>query len=110
MFPGVSRSATSSTSGNDYTADLGLSHAFKDVDTAHMLPGKLTLVPRVGAEYVHIDENGSSEGNANSIGLNSSFRDLNAVRSTLGGKAILELPATERGTVITPGTACRLAA
>ncbi len=102
VFPGVSRSATSSHDGNDYTADLGASHTFKNVDTDNILPGKLALQPRLGAEYIGINQGSFSEGNANSIGLDTQTRDLNAFRTTLGGKAVLDLPATDRGTVISP--------
>jgi autotransporter-associated beta strand protein len=102
VFPGVSRSATSSHDGNDYTADLGVSHTFKDIDTDNILPGKLALQPRLGAEYIGINQGSFSEGNANSIGLDTQTRDLNAFRTTLGGKAVLDLPVTERGTAISP--------
>jgi autotransporter-associated beta strand protein len=102
VFPGTSQMASSNHDGNDYTADLGLSHTFKDVDTAHMLPGTLALQPRVGGEYIHVDQGNAAEANGGALGLASASKDLNAWRSTLGGKAVLTLPATERGTVFAP--------
>ena len=93
VFPGVSRVAESKHNGNDYTADLGVSHplGFQSV----------TFVPRVGIEYDIIGQDAYTESGAGDVSLATGAITLNALRSTIGGKAF-ETFHTSGGTVLSP--------
>ena len=94
-------SQTSRHDGNELTAETGLS---QDVHIGQtLLPGALTVVPRVGVEYDNIQQNPYATTGAPAAGLNfqTNGSTLNALRSTVGARADLKLTAND-GTVITP--------
>jgi outer membrane autotransporter protein len=98
---GFGLTQTSRHTGNELTAEGGLSHGF-DV-SQDVVAGAFSLTPRVGIEYDNIQQNPYATTGAASPGLNlsASGSTLNALRSTLGAKADLKL-TTHDGTVITP--------
>ena len=94
-------SQTSRHDGNELTAETGLS---QDVHIGQtLLPGALTVVPRIGVEYDNIQQNPYATTGAPAAGLNfqTNGSTLNALRSTVGARADLKLTAND-GTVITP--------
>ena len=100
-FNGNGFTQTSRHDGNTLTAETGLSHAF--AVPQNVTAGKLTLVPRVGIEYDNIQQNDFTTTGApvSALNLHTEGSTLNALRSTIGGKADLDLK-TDNGTIVTP--------
>jgi outer membrane autotransporter protein len=75
-FPGISRTAVGAPQGNQYSSDLDGGYEF------HL--GNWTVGPSAGLDYVHLDINSFSEGNAGSAGLNVQEQNADSLRSLLG--------------------------
>ncbi len=99
--PAISPFQNSRHTGNELSAEGGLSHAF-DVKQ-DLVNGALKITPRVGVEYDNIQQNPYSTTGASVPGLNVNVNGatLNALRSTIGAHADLKL-TTSDGTVVTP--------
>ncbi|MFZ2008172.1 MAG: autotransporter domain-containing protein, partial [Stellaceae bacterium] len=76
FLPGTNRVATSSHGGDDEVLDIGLSHPY--------IAGGWEVTPRAGFSYYHIGQSSFSESGANSLDLNVSPNDLNALFSRIG--------------------------
>ena len=94
-------SQTSHHTGNELTADAGVSDRF--IVKQDAVSGVLSIVPRVGIEYDNIQQNPYATTGAPDPTVNflTNGSTLNALRSSIGAKADLKL-TTDDGTTVTP--------
>jgi outer membrane autotransporter protein len=98
--PGFTVGETSQHTGNELTAETGLSHGFNVQQD--LVSGALSIVPRVGVEYDNIAQDKyATTSTVSGLGLNTNAATLNALRSTVGAKVDLKM-TTGDGTVVTP--------
>ena len=76
MFPGVNRTATGSSGGNQVTADLDGGYEF------HL--GHWTVGPTAGLNYTHLEINSFGENNAGAANLNIQQQSADSMRSLIG--------------------------
>jgi uncharacterized protein with beta-barrel porin domain len=78
QFPGVSRSAKASYSGQDYTARVTTGY--------HFFAGGFTIVPIAALQYTHLDIGSYTETGAGDIGLRVNSQGYDFLESSLGAK------------------------
>jgi outer membrane autotransporter protein len=76
IFPGIDRTAIGAPQGNQYSTDFDGGYEF------HL--GRLTVGPSAGLNYVHLDINDFSEGDAGAAGLNIEDQNADSLRSRIG--------------------------
>ncbi len=83
QFPGVSRGAKASYSGQDYTALVTTGY--------HFFAGGFTITPLASLQYTHLDLGSYAETGAGDIGLRVNAQSYNFLESSLGAKVAYPL-------------------
>ena len=78
QFPGVSRAAKASYSGQDYTARVTTGY--------HFFAGGFTITPIAALQYTHLDLGSYTETGAGDIGLRVNAQSYDFLESSLGAK------------------------
>ncbi|MEI9998936.1 MAG: autotransporter outer membrane beta-barrel domain-containing protein [Verrucomicrobiota bacterium] len=77
IIPGVNRTATGSTSGNQFGGNLDGGYEFHE--------GNWTVGPNIGLTYVNLGIDSFNENGGGSVGLNVNNQSAESLRSRLGG-------------------------